>query len=251
MNLTHTNEPEGQATAEQLLAQQEARIVNLILMRSRQGLPYPRWTMNSTGAFGLRFGPLADLTAWNDALTADGATIDGSAKPFRCSTSDETYMAQILNWQDVQIYLRAYEAEPSAPTPPLDADTVAGLEAIAAPAEQTLAVDYGQDVPEVDEVAETTTAVAEPVISDDARTILDGLNARLDDRRDPVLGIDWAIRQPEVASADGPNVEGEYQVELADFTLIGWQPAERAWAVTVSDDIEGGESRIANREVSR
>ena len=78
----------------------------------------------------------------------------------------------------------------------------------------------------------------EPVLSDNAGKILDGLNWRLDDRRDPVLGVNWAIQQPEVAATDGPNVEGEFLVELYDGTVLEFDAKTKQWGVTVCDDTE-------------
>lgn len=82
--------------------------------------------------------------------------------------------------------------------------------------------------------------VAEPVVTEAAKSILDVLNGF---GPDPVGAVDWAIRLPEVASADGPNAEGEYQVELLDFSVIQWIPGENRWAVAVSDDTESEVSR--------
>ena len=124
MLLDRFNEP----TAEQLLARQEARIIALILMRSQQRLPYPRWGISSSGSVSLHFGPLADLNTWSAALVAAGAVTD--LKPRRSTNPAETYLYQILKFQDADIFLRAHEPQPSDATPPLDADTVAGLEAV-------------------------------------------------------------------------------------------------------------------------
>lgn len=63
--------------------------------------------------------------------------------------------------------------------------------------------------------------------------------------------VDWALDQSEVSIACGPDTDGGAEIELSDGTTIEWIPAEKSWAVTVSDDTEAGESRIANREVSR
>lgn len=97
------------------------------------------------------------------------------------------------------------------------------------------AVTIGRSEPEI-------AGPPEPVISEDARKILDGLNGFASYRPgcDFMLAeaIDWAIRQPEVAGTDGPNAEGEYLVELLDFTCIEFDAKTRQWAVTVSDDAE-------------
>lgn len=99
--------------------------------------------------------------------------------------------------------------------------------------EWTAALETARKINAVD-VASVEAAV-EPVVSEVAREILNVLNG---DRvgPNPAEAVDWAMRQPEVAGADGPNAEGEYQVEVLDGSVIQWIPAENRWVVTVSDD---------------
>ncbi len=78
-------------------------------------------------------------------------------------------------------------------------------------------------------------SAAEPVVSDAAKEILDVLSGF---GSDLAGAVDWVIRLPEVASADGPNAEGEYQVELLDGSVIEREATRAQWVVTVSDDTE-------------
>ncbi len=89
-------------------------------------------------------------------------------------------------------------------------------------------------------LAEPDPDAVDPVISDAAQRVLNSLAWRLDDRRNPELGVAWALRQDtaEVASVEGPNAEGEWLVELHDGSLILWSPTAEQWVVTVSDDTE-------------
>lgn len=49
--------------------------------------------------------------------------------------------------------------------------------------------------------------------------------------------LDWAMALREVSTTAGPD-NGNADVELHDGTVIEWVPAEKSWAVTVSDDAE-------------
>lgn len=66
-----------------------------------------------------------------------------------------------------------------------------------------------------------------------------GCDANLD------KAVDWAMDLPDVAIAFGPDADGSAEVELADGTVIEWEPARKQWTVTISDecDTESGVSQ--------
>lgn len=197
-------------TTDQILAQQEARIATLILMRSQLGLPYPKWTITSSGGISFDLQTQADMAAWSDALVAAGAVTTGS--PFPTGQQDVRRIAQILKWEGAEIYLYAPDPKPSTPTQPLDAETVAGLE-----------------------------AVADRVCDERVEEILEGLNGFVDRAHDGTdfnldKAVGWALDLPEVRTTFGPGADGDAAIELNDGTTLEWVASEKQWSVTVSDD---------------
>lgn len=208
---TQPNDTAKPATVPQILAR-------LILIQQGRELPDPiSLEANADHQRAeVKVRDRAAFDSWLDAVGGRQADINSARRV------DGTVLSWAIAWGwhgEWRVSVELTEAAAAEPTM-LDADTVAGLEAVA---------------------AEPT---AEPVISDDARKILDALNGFADSLGPNVTeALDWAMRQPEVASTDGPNAEGEYQVELLDFSAIEWRPSENRWTVTVSDDTESEVSR--------
>ncbi len=150
-------------------------------------------------------------------------------------TPDREYGEQLANWlehagdnmsdEDAHEVIRDRPDGTTYREVLIDGDCHLGL-----PSEWTAALQLARAINAV------ADPVPEPVVSDDARKILEGLNQRLIGLGDPEAGIDWAIRQPEVGATEGPNAEGEFLVELYDGTSIELDAAEKRWVVTVSDD---------------
>lgn len=99
-----------------------------------------------------------------------------------------------------------------------------------------------------DAPAETTTAPAETRVSDGrVQEILDELNGFVDRAHDGTdfnldKALAWAAERPDVVDVRD-NDDGEAEVELADGTVIEWEPDRMQWAVTVSDDTESEVAR--------
>lgn len=118
---------------------------------------------------------------------------------------------------------------------------------------------------EDDALTETTTAAAEPVADHgpvpaervaEILAVLDGFVVHeyeggtelvngVAAAKASIVGSDfnldkavaWAKEQPDVSAACGPLL-GEANVQLVDGTVIEWQPDEKSWAVTVSDECD-------------
>ncbi len=265
MSNTNANDPGGTATVPQILAR-------LCLFMAEHKLPEPI-DIDVRGArerIDLDLRARKDLTAWLNALGHKAS--EAHVMPY--SSGGSWASMRVYGWHGWKIDLNHRDL-PSKRTE-LDADTVAGLEEIAAgPAlvsEATIAeaeqlgrmvaladlglpqadcgcpiksscgrpvVDHCEacKINEVDVAPVTVEAPAvEPVITDAAQRILNGLAWRIDDRRNPEAGIDWAIHQAEVVETYGPNADGEAMVELVDGTHIDWIPTSRLWVVAVPDD---------------
>lgn len=132
MNLNETNEPGATATAAQEPIDIDAALAKLILLRREHGLPRPT-------DYNLYYGGETNPTHTITVIVATHAAVTVWAKALgilagdrRCSVHHgaEYTNAWASNWHGWHLNIRATVAVTDAPAE-LDADTVAGLEAIA------------------------------------------------------------------------------------------------------------------------
>lgn len=185
---------------QETLARQEAAVAALILLRSQKSLPYPQFRIYPDEQVSLEFGPIAELEAWAGALQGLGAA-EGKLRTGVMHGSDRPYHFMNMDGWLCRVTLRAYEQRPE-PTPPLDADTVAALEAVAGK--------QSDHVP-----AERVDAI----LAELNRITTDGDN-----------WWDWIHIVPEfdreaTASCDGGGVH------LVDGTELIWHEYAKSWTV--------------------
>ena len=216
-----------------------AILAQLILLRHNKRLPEPTdFTTYTSGSILVELNTLADCHVWLRALGGKRDSLTLTEFEHR---PQNRHSYSIGRWSDTGWRIQVYADvdRPVRAATDFDAETVAGLEAVAAgqPAAPAETVDRTR----IDEIVDILNGHRawefEP-----GTDLVNGRTVRvsttpslLDANVDNAL--EWAREQIDVAETVGRDADesGTASVILTDGTVINWIPGESQWSVTIAD----------------